>query len=71
MNHCHYLQVMPGIHCLRCHTDYSEDKVAGITEIQEHEKTCPNSIPVTQCTPACGKNYKHKCPACGQDIYGV
>lgn len=70
MNHYHYMQVMPGIHCLRCHKTYSEDKVAGIAEIEEHQKICPTSGQVTECTPECGKHYNHKCPACGQDVYG-
>lgn len=70
MNHRHYMQVLPGIHCIFCHKTYSQDRVATAEDISEHRKTCDQEKEITPCVPSCGRFYKHKCPMCGQDVQG-
>lgn len=69
MNHRHYMQVMPGIHCVKCHVTYCPDKIATVEDTNEHDKNCKGTE-YSECTPACGNYYHYPCPACGQDVRG-
>lgn len=64
MNHRHYIAVLPGGHCYRCHQSY-EDR-------WEHQKSCPTKekdptlLGCAECREGGRWGSKPTCPLCGK-----